>query len=88
MRTSKYNIFCHGCSMTKPVTRSSGAHENQLALKSLLVHSVRMDRPTTHRRSRLRKYRKRLVTLLAVMGLLCLTIGGLIELAALMQMEH
>ena len=36
----------------------------------------------------LRKHRKRMVTLLMVMGVLCLVIAGIIELAAAMQMEH
>lgn len=47
-----------------------------------------MESNPLHRRSVLRKHRKRLVTLLVVIGLLSLVIGALIELAAIMQLEH
>lgn len=47
-----------------------------------------MEQPVVHRRTSLRKYRKRLVTLLVVCSLLCLTIGLLIAFAAMLRMEH
>jgi type II secretory pathway component PulK len=47
-----------------------------------------MEQPVVHRRTSLRKYRKRLVTLIVVCSLLCLTIGLLIAFAAMLRMEH
>lgn len=47
-----------------------------------------MESNPQHRRSILRKHRKRLVTLFVVIGALSLVIGSLIEFAALMQLEH
>jgi len=47
-----------------------------------------MESNPMHRRSILKKHRKRLVTLFVVIGVLSLLIGSLIEFAALMQLEH
>jgi len=46
-----------------------------------------MDRSSAHRKTSMRKYRQRLSTLFVVVGLLCLVIGGVIDLSALTQYE-
>jgi len=47
-----------------------------------------MEKTVVHRRTILRKYRKRLVTLIVVCSLLCLGIGLMIAFAAMLRMEH
>ena len=59
-----------------------------MASRAAFGHTRRMEQPVVHRRTSLRKYRKRLVTLLVVCSVLCLAIGLMIAFAAMLRMEH